>query len=68
MDNNFKMIRIGDRFSKKIDFHDKRFLDLTSSHNLTDFNQWYVFQKSEFFWEYYSVFMCRLFDKKFCYK
>ena len=29
------MIRIGDHLSKKFDFHDKRFLDLTSGHNLT---------------------------------
>ena len=67
LDNNFKMIRIGDRFSKKIDFHDKRFLDLTSSHNLTDFNQAYVFQKSEFFFGNITpgAFMCRLFDKNF---
>lgn len=67
LDNNYKMIRIGDHLSKKFDFHDKRFLDLTSGHNLTHFNQAYVFQKSEFFFGNITpgVHMCKLFDKNF---
>ena len=67
LDNNYKMIRIGDHLSKKFDFHDKRFLDLTSGHNLTHFNQAYLFQKSEFFFGNITpgANMCKLFDKNF---
>ena len=43
----------------------KRFLDLTSGHNLTHFNQAYLFQKSEFFFGNITpgANMCKLFDK-----